>query len=399
MLDFLTDDVRRDPYPLYAHMRASSPLLCVAPPNGPFMIFDYAGVRRALEDHEAFSSSASPAGATTNPLPWMIFFDPPRHTTLRALVSRAFTPRSIAMLEPRIAAISRELLDAAISRGTGELDLVADYAGQLPMMVIAEMLGIPSSERARFKRWSDSILGLSEAVSGGPAAGAKAGIAYMQTTEEMENYLIDILREFRSAPKNNLLNRLALADVEGERLTHREILGFFQLLLLAGSETTINLISNAILCLLEHPKQLALLRERIDLLPGTIEEVLRYRSPLQAVFRATRREVEMHGQIIPAGKLVLPIIGSANRDAAHFADADRFDITHPRGNHHIAFGHGVHFCLGAALARLEAKIALTDLLARFTDFSRASDEPWEPRKAFHIHGPARLPLRFSSSLG
>jgi cytochrome P450 len=391
MLDFLTDDVRRDPWPLYAQMRAASPVFRV-PPDGPWMIFDYAGVRRALDDHEHFSSGASPSGATDHPLPWMIFYDPPRHTKLRALVSRAFTPRSIAMLEPRIAAISRELLDAVISRGAGEFDLVADYAAPLPMMVIAEMLGIPSSEREKFKRWSDTILGLSETISGDAQAGAKAGAKYLDVTEEMEAYLIDVLATFRSAPKDNLLHRLALAEVDGQRLTHKEILGFFQLLLLAGSETTINLIGNCVICLLDHPGQLARLRERMDLVPSAIEEVLRFRSPLQAVFRATRREVEMHGQVIPAGKLVLPIIGSANRDEAVFAEPDRFDIARDP-NPHVAFGHGIHFCLGAALARLEAKVALPDLLGRLKTLERASAEPWPPRGAFHVHGPARLALR------
>jgi cytochrome P450 len=259
------------------------------------------------------------------------------------------------------------------------------------------MLGIPPSERARFRRWSDAILGLAETISGGPGAGAKAGAQYMQTTEEMENYLIDILRAFRSAPKDNLLNRLALAEVDGERLTHEEILGFFQLLLLAGSETTINLIANAVLCLLEHPDQRARLRSQMDVLPRAIEEVLRYRSPLQAVFRGTRREVEMQGQVIPPGKLVLVMIGSANRDAAVFGlDAERFDITRD-ASAHVAFGRGIHFCLGAALARLEAQIALSDLMTRLGDFARVSNDPWPPNKAFHVHGPARLPLRFAGA--
>ena len=395
MLDFLTDDVRRDPWPLYAQMRAASPLFRV-PPNGPWMIFDHAGVRRALDDHENFSSGASPSGATDHPLPWMIFYDPPRHTKLRALVSRAFTPRSIAALEPRIAAISGDLLDAAVERATcdgrGEFDLVADYAAPLPMMVIAEMLGIPSSEREKFKRWSDTLLGLSETISGDAQAGARAGVNYLDVTEEMEAYLIDVLSTFRSAPKDNLLHGLALAEVDGQRLTHQEILGFFQLLLLAGSETTINLIGNCVICLLDHPAQLARLRERPDLVPSAIEEVLRFRSPLQAVFRATRRDVDMHGQVIPAGKLVLPIIGSANRDAAVFAEPDRFDIARDP-NPHVAFGHGIHFCLGAALARLEAKVALPELLGRLKTLERASDDPWPPRGAFHVHGPARLALR------
>ena len=395
MLDFLTDDVRRDPWPLYAQMRRASPLLRVGP-DGPWMVFDHANVRRALDDHDSFTSAASPRGATDHPLPWLIFFDPPRHTKLRALVSRAFTPRSIAALEPRIAAISRELLDAALDGarrgGNGKFDLVADYAAPLPMMVIAEMLGIPPGERDKFKRWSDTILGLSETISGDAQAGARAGVNYLDVTEEMAAYLIDVLANFRSAPKDNLLHRLALAEVDGQRLTHEEILGFFQLLLLAGSETTINLIANCVVCLLDHPGQLARLRARMDLVPSAIEEVLRFRSPLQAVFRATRRDVEMHGQVIPAGKLVLPIVGSANRDDAVFAAPDNFDITRDP-NPHVAFGHGIHFCLGAALARLEAKVALPDLLRRLPTLERADADPWPPRGAFHVHGPARLALR------
>ena len=397
MFDFLTDDVRREPWAVYAQMRAASPVL-KAPPNGPWLVFDYAGVRRALEVVEDFSSAAGPGGATEKTLPWMIFYDPPRHTKLRALVSRAFTPRSISALEPRIAELSRQLLVACLSRGAGgrEVDLVADYAAPLPVMVIAEMLGIPPADREKFRRWSDAMLGLSETIFGDAAAGARAGAAFLAAHGEMEEYLVSVLANFRSAPQDNLLHRLAVAEVDGQRLSHEEILGFFQLLLLAGSETTINLISNAVLCFSENPEQLALLRARPELLPSAIEEVLRYRSPLQAVFRATRRDVELHGQTIPRGKLVLAVIGSANRDEKIFPDADRFDITRDP-NPHVAFGHGIHFCLGAALARLEAKVALTDLLLdRRFNLSRVDETPWPPRKAFHLHGPERLPVRLTA---
>jgi cytochrome P450 len=189
------------------------------------------------------------------------------------------------------------------------------------------------------------------------------------------------------------LTRLVEAEVDGERLTQQDILGFFQLLLLAGSETTTNLINNALLCLVENPEQLARLRAEPELLPTAIEEVLRYRSPLQWMFRQTRRDIEMHGQTIPAGKLVLAMIGSANHDPQQFRESSRFDITRDP-NPHIAFGHGIHFCLGAALARLESRIALSDLLKRVKGFELASDEPWEPRKGLHVHGPTRLPIRF-----
>jgi cytochrome P450 len=212
----------------------------------------------------------------------------------------------------------------------------------------------------------------------------------------MNAYLGRVLDERLAEPKNDLLTRLLEADVDGQRLTQTEILGFFQLLLVAGQETTANLINNGMLCFIEHPDQLERLRKRMDLLPLAIEEVLRYRSPVQWMFRLTTRDVELHGQTIPAGNVVLAMIGSANRDPLAFEHADRFDIAR-QPNPHIAFGLGIHFCLGAALARLEAKIALSDLLDRMSSFERACDEPWEPRKALHVHGPTRLPIRFARS--
>jgi len=175
-----------------------------------------------------------------------------------------------------------------------------------------------------------------------------------------------------------------------------DILGFFQLLLSAATETTTNLIDNAVLSFIENPAQLRRLRDDPSLLGSAIEEVVRFRSPGQAMFRETTRDVELHGRTIPAGAFVLVMVGSANRDPLRFADADVFDIARDP-NPHIAFGHGIHYCLGAALARLEARVALTDLFDRIESIELASDEPWEPRKALHVHGPARLPIRFSST--
>ncbi len=385
---FFDTDTRRNPFPLYEKFRATSPVLHVEPFD-LWMIFDYDGVKRALEDHASFSSAAVPPGSAGKPLDWLIFKDPPRHARLRALVACTFSPRVVANLEARIQAMSRELLDDIIERG--EADLAADYSVQLPLLVIAELLGIPPCDRPQFKRWSDSILGLDETVAGG-AESARAAQQYGVATAEMDLYLKELLKDTSRSPQI-LLGKLAAVEVEGERLTHAEILGFFQLLLLAGSETSINLINNAVLCLLEHPDQLAQLSSNHDLLPAAIEEVLRYRSPLQAVFRQTRSDIEVGGQVIPHGKLVLPLIGSANRDPRHFPDAACFRITRDP-NPHIAFGHGVHFCLGASLARLEAKVALGDLLSRMEDLEFAGNEPWEPRPAFHVHGPTRLPIRF-----
>ena len=382
-MNFVSEAMRRNPFAMYDELRSRSPVLH-DPQSDLWMIFDYDGVKRALNDHDAFSSNMTASGRRRPA--WFVFFDPPAHTKQRALIMRAFTPRMVASIEPRIRELSRELLDQTIERG--EMDLAADFSIPLPMMVIAEMLGIPIADWPRFRHWGDVILTLSYTISGGEES-ANASRAYKAVTADMKAYLQVLLEQRRASPKDDLLTQLVEAEVDGERLTEEEILGFFQLLLVAGTETTTNLINNAVLCLVENPDQLERLRAAPGLLPSAIEEVLRYRSPVQWMLRATKREVDG----IPAGKLVLPMIGSANRDPSQFRDAGCFDITRDP-NPHIAFGHGIHFCLGAPLSRLEARIALPHLLERLQGFELASDEPWEPRRALHVHGPARLPIRF-----
>jgi cytochrome P450 len=385
-MNLFSDEVRRNPYPAYDQIRGISPVIR-EPQSGLWMILDYEGVKRALADHDCFSSRYGPE--------WLIFTDPSRHTKLKGLISQAFTPRSIAALEPRIEQLSAALLDEVIERG--EMDLAADYAIPLPMIVIAEMLGIPPAERERFKRWSDVILNMSYTIAGSRDAARSANEAFLATTVEMNDYLTELLQERRSDPRDDLLTRLATAQLDGERLTQQEILGFFQLLLLAGNETTTNLINNAILCFIEHPDELARLRARMELLPSAIEEILRYRSPLQWIGRVARCEVELHGQTISAGTFVLAMMGAANRDPQQFRDPHRFDIARDP-NPHLAFGHGVHFCLGAPLARLEAKIALTHLLERLQTFELSGDKPWPPRSGLHVLGPSSLPIRFQPKM-
>ena len=383
MVDLFSDDVRRNPYSLYDQMRSLSPLLYVPPPFDGWLIFDYDGVKRALNDHELFSSRV-PA-----PRNWFIFFDPPAHSKLRGLISRAFTPKSIAAIESHIRELSGQLLAQALRQT--EFDLAAELSVPLPMKVIARMIGIPPADWERFKRWSDSMLKLSYARQGGEEA-VQAGREFNTVTGEMNEYLTEMIAQRRAKPEEDLLTRLIEAEMEGDRLSQEEILGFFQLLLIGGQETTTNLINNAVLCFLENPEQLSLIRSNPELLPCAIEEVLRYRSPLQWVMRTPRRDVEMHGQVIPAGKLVLPMIGSANRDPKQFIEPNRFD-TRRNPNPHIAFGHGIHSCLGAALARMEARIALGDFLRLAAEFELASNDPWQPRRALHVHGPTNLMLR------
>ena len=385
-MNLFSDENRRNPYPLYDQLRAGSPLLRVPPPFNGWMVFDYATVKWLLNDSQVFSSRV--------PAPnWFIFFDAPEHTKLRGLISRAFTPRVIANLEPRIRELSAELLDAVAERGA--CDLVAEYAIPLPMKVIAGMIGIPSGDWAAYRRWSDMILRLSHSRSGGEEA-ERAAREFAEVTAEMRAYLDGMIAERRARPRDDLLTQLIEAELDGERLTTEEILGFFQLLVVAGQETTTDLIDNAILCFLENPDQLVRLRAAPQLMESAVEEVLRYRSPLQWMMRTPRRDTEVHGQVLPAGAFVLPMIGSANRDPRQFQDADRFDIARSP-NAHLAFGHGAHFCLGASLSRLEAKIALADILNRFHTIEPASSEPWLPRPALHVHGPASLPLRVGAA--
>ena len=383
MINLFSDEVRRDPYPVYDQIRSQSPLLYVPAPFDGWLIFDYEGAKRAVNDHELFSSRV-PA-----PRNWFIFFDPPAHSKIRGLISRAFTPKSIAALESHIRDLSVQLLEQALRQT--EFDLAAELSIPLPMKVIARMIGIPASDWACFKRWSDSMLKLSYARSGGPEA-AEAGREFSAVTGEMNEYLTHMIAQRRAKPEDDLLTRLIEAELEGERLSQEEILGLFQLLLIGGQETTTNLINNAVLCFLENPQQLALVRTNPELLASAIEEVLRYRSPLQWVMRTPRQDVEVHGKVIPAGKLVLPMIGSANRDPKQFFEPNRFDIRRSP-NPHIAFGHGIHSCLGAALARMEARIALGDFLRLAPNFELASPEPWQPRRALHVLGPTTLMLR------
>ena len=384
MFYLFSDEARRNPYGLYAQLRQASPVFH-EPQSGLWLLFDYENVKRALTDHAAFSSRHGPAE-------WMIFLDPPRHTKLRGLISQAFTPRSIANLEPRIREVVGELLEPLIARGA--MDVAADFAVPLPMAVIAEMLGVPATDRPRFTQWNNVILNMSYTVVGSGSTEAIVN-EFKAATVEMNAYLSQVLAERQVSPKDDLLTRLAQAELDGEKLSQADILGFFQLLLLAGSETTTNLINNAVLCFMENPEQLARLKSAPELLPSAVEEVLRYRSPLQWMFRRTTQEVQMNGATIPPGQLVLAMMGSANRDPKQFPEPDRFDIARDP-NPHVAFGHGIHFCLGAALARLEGKIALAEFLQRVKEFHPASAEPWQPRQGLHVHGPERLPIQFNT---
>jgi cytochrome P450 len=372
-MDLLSEDVRRDPYPVYDRLRAVAPVL----PFGPaWVLLDHASVSRALREPEVFGSEVVPP--TGKAPDWLIFTDPPRHGRQRALIAKAFTPRSVAQLEPRIREVARELIG-----GRTELELVGDLATPLPLLVIAAMLGIPAADRERFVRWADAINGLSYSAVGGPAAHEMIA-AYYRVRDEAEPYVAALVEQRRRDPREDLITRLAHAEIDGERLTNAELFGFVQLLLAAGTETTTNLISNSILCAAEHgvPRDI----------PRFVEEVLRYRAPAQIMFRQTKQAVELHGVAIPRDAFVLVAVGAANRDPAAFAEPNRFDPTRDP-NPHVGFGHGIHYCIGAALARLEARVVLEELFALGAPVL-AGNAPWTPRKALHVLGPTALPVAF-----
>lgn len=348
------------------------------------MVFDYETVKWIMTDHASFSSRIPAPNFS------FIFTDPPEHTRLRNLISRAFTPRAIADLEPTIRGTSKELFDCTIA--AGQMDFAADLSAPLAMRVIAGMMGIAPEDWPRFKGWNDKILGLTFTRSGGDVA-EQAMRDFNSVTHEMSAYLAERILERGQSPRSDLLTRLLEAEFEDDRLTHEEILAFFRLLMFAGQETTTNLLNNAVLSFLDHPDQLSRLRNSPQLLPSAIEEVLRYRSPFQWTMRTPLRHVEVHGTTIKKGAFVLPMVGAANRDPKRFPNPNRFDIARDP-NPHVAFGHGVHFCLGAALARMEARIALSDLLSRFESFEYAGDKPWQPREGLIAYGPASLPIRF-----
>jgi cytochrome P450 len=390
LMKVFAEELRRDPYRLYEELRREGSNVVHMDDLGFSMVLDYEGVKRGLLDPEVFGSDlTTPRGKSFD---WLVFMDPPRHTQLRAIISRAFSPRSIAALEGKVRELSSTLADRLVAAGPGEVDLVAGFSLPLPMLVITHMLGLPHEDWHRLAAWAESILRLADKIlqEGAPSA----VVAFDALQVELGAYLDDHIAERRRRPTDDLLTRLVQAEVEGVRLTEREILHFFELLIVAGTETTMNLISNTIISLAEHPAELARLRAEPALMPSAIEESLRYRSPVQALFRTTRRPMELGGREVPAGRFVLFMIGAANRDRGQFSDPDRFDVGRSP-NPHVAFGHGIHFCIGAPLSRLEGQIAIPDLLARMATFELAAPS-WPPHAAFHIHGPLSLPIRFTT---
>lgn len=318
----------------------------------------------------------------------MLNVDPPDHTRLRRLVSKAFTPRTIEQLRPRIQEIVDAALDRAAAGNDGEMELVGDLAFPLPFAVISEMLGIPEGDSDQIRDWSGTLVRSLEPIMDPDLIRAIADAG-----DNMSAFVADLIGWKRSNPGDDLLTALIAAEENGDVLSDQELIDQVMLLYIAGHETTVNLIGNGVLALLRHRDQLTLLHDDPSLLPNAIEEMLRYDPPVQMTRRITLADVPVRGRVIPAGTFVACVIASANRDVHRWGPtADTLDITRPDAREHLAFGGGAHYCLGAALARLEGQVAVGTLVARFGEGLELADEPvWNGR--MNLRGLDRLPVR------
>lgn len=405
LLDFMRPEFLRDPYPTYRALREAGPLHRIS--SGPlrfWVLTRHADVQALLRDPRVtvdripglqVDANAPPVDpATLNPLARtlrtltrvMLFRDPPDHTRLRGLANKAFTPRMVEALRPRIAALVDELLGPL---GDGaRFDVVRELAEPLPILVIAELLGLPGEDRKELKAWSDDLAVLLD----GSIAMQHIGRG-VQSAIQVFDYLRKHLEEKRRRPQDDLLSAMIAARDRDENLNDEEILATALLVMGAGHETTTNLVGNATLALLRNPGELERLRAEPGLLPGAVEEFLRYDAPVQGTARLMREAIELHGTAIPARSEVLLPLACANRDPAVFADPDRLDVGRDDARH-VSFGYGIHFCLGAGLARLEAQLAIGGLLAHAPKLAPAFEEAelvWRP--GWLLRGLTALPVQ------
>lgn len=397
-VDITRPEFKADPFAFYARLRAEAPVYRTVLPNKQpvWLISRYDDVVAAFKDERLVKERTNAmTPEQIKQAPWipgvfkpltrnMLDLDAPEHTRLRTLVHKAFTPRLIEDMRARVQVIAHELLDRVESRG--RMELIRDYALPLPLRVIIEVLGVPVTDQDKFSRWSANFVTVTSNLD---MLKAVPNIWFFM------RYLRRLYRARRQNPQADLITALALAEEGGDQFTEDEFVAMVFLLLTAGHETTVNLIAAGTLALLENPQELAVLRADPSLARSTVEELLRFTSPVErATERYAREDITLHGVTIPRGELVLLVLASANRDENHFAEPDRLDITRTP-NRHLAFGQGIHYCLGAPLARLEGAIALNTLLARLPALQLAHPAHslrW--RKGMVVRGPVALPVAF-----
>ncbi len=367
MDDILSQEVKRNPHVFYTQLRSAEPLVYVEGMNA-WLLTTYEDALWLLKDPRFTKDlrRVSPPDGKANPLHEqlaarmrnMLMTDPPDHTRLRSLVSKAFTPRMIEQLRPRIQQITDELLDAV--QGKGAMDLIPAFAYPLPITVISEMLGIPVADRQQFRTWTQAIINVENE-------------SRMDALQEFFTYIQKLLEAKRAEPGNDLISSLVQVEEHGDQLSENELISMIFLLIVAGHETTVNLLGNGTLALLQHRDQFQLLQNDPTLITSAVEELLRYTAPVSlSDERWASEDIPLHGKLIRKGEMVYAALISANADPQHFSDSETLDITR-RENQHLAFGKGIHFCLGAPLARLEGQIAFSTLLRRLPNLRLAGD--------------------------
>ncbi|MGG3507088.1 cytochrome P450 [Paenibacillus lautus] len=381
-----TKEFTHNPYPVYEKLRQSDPILNLQFPDGRFgwLISNYEEAVEALKDVRFSKDVAKAMGQeqtsvfSTN----MLFSDPPDHKRLRGLVQKGFTPQRIADMRDHIQEIADNLLDAVSTKET--INLIDEYAFKLPIIVISEILGVPTEDQDKFRIWSNSIIG---------ASNQEMNEQVVQHMNEFIAYLKDWFAKVREQPGDDMISQLVIAENQGDRLSEQELYGVVTLMIIAGHETTVNLIGNGVLALLEHPEQRKLLQEQPELIHGAIEEMLRYNGPVEfSTSRFAAEDMDFHGVHMKKGDLVVIALNSANRDASQFEDPDIFDITREKSQH-LAFGKGIHLCLGAPLARLEGEIAINTLLHRYPNFELQRDiDELEWRPGMIVRGVKEIPI-------
>jgi len=377
-------EIHEDPYPTYRRLRDEAPVY-ENTELGFYALSRFHDVWNAIQEWDTYSSSEGVSleqGSGSRP-PMIIAMDPPRQQKLRRLVSKAFTPRRIAELEPTVRRLTRKYLEPVITRGA--CDFIQDFAAKLPMDVISTMMGVPDADQDMLRGWADTLLHREEGRSEIPQAGLEA-------SGKLARYFAEDLARRRATPGDDLISALLVAEVDGERLTDAEIVGFCFLLVIAGNETTTKMLGNAAVLLERHPDQRAWLVESPAGLAGAVEEVVRYDNSTQMLARVLTRDVSLHGTTMRAGKKLVLLIGSANRDERAIERPDDFDVRREQG--HLAFGHGVHVCLGASLARLEGRVALEEVLPRMPDYGV------DTAGLVRVHSPnvrgySQVPIRFA----
>jgi len=381
-------DFHEDPYPAYAWLRAHAPLYHNEGLDF-WALSRYSDVTAGFRDNTRLSSangvSLDPAAYGPHAHRTMSFLamDEPRHVRMRALVSRGFTPRRVLELEGRVTELTRQHLDAALARK--EFDVIGEFAGKLPMDVISELLGVPVADRDRLRALSDAVMHRADGVLDVPPAAIEAAI-------ELAGYYVSMIEERRRLPGDDLASALLDAEIDGERLSDEDIIGFLFLMVVAGNETTTKLLGNALYWAWRNPGERSRVLADPALVPAWIEETLRYDTSSQIIVRTATTDLDYHGRTVPAGARVLLLIGSANRDEAAFPDGDTYRVDRDPGQKLASFGAGVHFCLGASLARLEARVALTEFVSRVADYE-IDDTAAERVHSTNVRGFATLPVR------